>query len=85
MKVKTTQIRLLSEITNIPNLDLLCDSQDLEAIFDYLGLDEASGYREAGFALVEVGDGDYEQIWLCMEHSVPWLTCTMEKLEWSIT
>lgn len=57
------------------DLILVSDSQEIKATAEAVGFDAA----DYGCLFVEVGDGDYNEIWGCFE-SVPWLNLSAEKL-----
>lgn len=69
----------IASVNDRDDLQLVTDSQDLEAIKEYLGKPE--WFDDFGGCFVKVGEGDYDEIY-CFEGSVPSLGKTLYKIEW---
>ena len=71
----------VNEIDERPEFSLISDSQDIEAILEYLGCSELKD--QIGCMFVEIDNGDYGEIYYC-EYSVPWLNARIYDLRGEI-
>jgi len=78
--VNSKREKVVSDLESDPDLMLLSDSQDIQAVADYLGNPDWFDY---GCLFVKVDDGDYSEIYGC-ESSVPYLTEWVDTIEWGI-
>lgn len=62
-------------VANLPDLQFLSDSQDVQAVKDYIG--ESALPYDAFF--VGVGDGDYSEVWAIVG-IIPYLSKLTTKL-----
>ena len=78
-KVDAVLFGLIRDVQHRDDLTLLTDSQDVQAVKDYLGAPE--WFDDFGGCFVKIGEGDYEEIY-CFEGCVPLLDKSLYKVEW---
>ena len=57
------------------NYTLLQDSQDIDAVMEHIGIKQ----HDCGFLIVNVGDGEYKEIYSSAQF-MPYLNTELEKL-----
>ena len=79
-EIKCTREKTIAEL-NDPDLMLITDSQDINAVKEYLGSPEWFDY---GCLFVKIIDGDYAEIYGC-ESNVPYLHYWVDTIEMVIS
>ncbi len=80
-ELKITKFGIVDDIKNDPNYSFVSDSQEVDNIKHYLGLDDMFEDLDSynSFFII-VKNGEYETI-LGMTGDIPYLTKTLDKIE----
>lgn len=80
MIVTSKREKQVCDLEDNGELILLTDSQDIDAVKEYLGNPDWFDY---GCLFVKIGEGDYEEIYGC-ESNVPYNHYWVDTIEWEI-